>query len=70
VSADASKDEVSGRTFYEVTIAPNFEGAALEGLTLVPGMPVEVFMKTQNRTPLNYLTQPLLNYFTRAFREE
>jgi HlyD family secretion protein len=33
-------------------------------------MPVEVFMRTEERTPLSYLTQPLTGYFKRAFREE
>ncbi|WP_234899577.1 hypothetical protein [Ruegeria lacuscaerulensis] len=43
---------------------------ALENVSLVPGMPAEAFLKTENRTPLSYLTQPLAVYFQRAFRED
>ena len=40
----------------------------LNGQTLLPGMPVEVFIKTDERTPLSYLVKPLSDYFTKAFR--
>ena len=33
-------------------------------------MPVEAFIKTDERTPLAYLVQPLSVYFSRAFRED
>jgi HlyD family secretion protein len=32
-------------------------------------MPVEVFIRTGERTPLAYLVKPLAEYFNRAFRE-
>jgi HlyD family secretion protein len=32
-------------------------------------MPVETFLRTENRTPLAYLLKPLTDYFTKAFRE-
>ncbi|MDH5454067.1 MAG: HlyD family type I secretion periplasmic adaptor subunit, partial [Paracoccaceae bacterium] len=41
----------------------------LGNLVLVPGMPVEVFIRTGDRTPLAYLLRPLADYFNRAFRE-
>jgi hypothetical protein len=44
--------------------------AAMPGLRCCPGMPVETFLKTEDRTPLSYLVQPLAVYFQRAFREE
>ncbi len=40
-----------------------------EGLTLIPGMPVEAFIRTDDRTPLAYLVKPLTDYFNKAFRE-
>jgi HlyD family secretion protein len=43
---------------------------SLADIRLIPGMPVEAFMKVEDRTPLSYLTQPLMVYFQRAFREE
>ena len=39
------------------------------GLTLIPGMPVEAFIRTAARSPLNYFLKPLSNYFICAFRE-
>ncbi|MEM9793362.1 MAG: HlyD family type I secretion periplasmic adaptor subunit, partial [Pseudomonadota bacterium] len=41
----------------------------LGDLVLLPGMPVEAFIRTGDRTPLNYLVKPLSDYFTKAFRE-
>jgi HlyD family secretion protein len=38
-------------------------------VTLIPGMPVEAFIRTQDRTPLAYLIKPLSDYFAKAFRE-
>jgi HlyD family secretion protein len=37
---------------------------------LVPGMPVEVFVKTGERRVLSYLVKPLSDQITRAFREQ
>jgi HlyD family secretion protein len=71
LSADAEVDEATGIAFYEAVIRPDETAlAALEHVTLLPGMPVEAFLKTEDRTPLSYLTQPLLVYFNRAFRED
>ncbi len=36
---------------------------------LLPGMPVEAFIKTGNQTALAYLTEPLRTFFRRAFRD-
>lgn len=71
VSPDAFTDERTGRTYYTATLAPN-EGELekLEGLTLVPGMPVEGFIKAGDRTPLTYLTKPFTDYFSGAMLEE
>lgn len=70
ISADAFVDQVTGTSFYDAEIVLN-EGEAdrLEGETLIPGMPVEVFIRTKDRTPLAYLLRPLTGYFNRAFRE-
>jgi HlyD family secretion protein len=45
------------------------EGARLGARALVPGMPVEVYLKTGQRSPLAYLLKPVGDYFARAFRE-
>lgn len=39
-------------------------------LPLAPGMPVEVHIRTGERTPLSYLVKPLTDYFRRSLREE
>lgn len=70
VSPDVFVDEISGETYYAAEILPvSNELEKLEGLEVVPGMPVQAFLKTSERTPLNYLLKPLMDYFTKAFRE-
>lgn len=70
VSADAFIDEVTGTGYYQVELIPQ-EGEIekLGDITLLPGMPVEAFLRTSARTPLQYLTKPLTDYFAKAFRE-
>ncbi|MEE9388448.1 MAG: HlyD family type I secretion periplasmic adaptor subunit [Paracoccaceae bacterium] len=70
ISADAFADEATGVRYYGARVAIlDGEAEKLGSQILLPGMPVEVFIKTNERTPLEYLTQPLTDYFTRAFRE-
>lgn len=70
VSADAFTDEATGASFYEAEIIlDEGEMARLGEETLLPGMPVEAFIRTDDRTPLAYLLRPLADYFNRAFRE-
>ena len=71
ISADAFRDEVTGTTYYRIEVVPN-EGelAKLGKRHLVPGMPVEVFIQTGERTALNYLVRPITDYFARALRED
>lgn len=71
VSADLSTDDRTGQKYYTVRISLKPEGiAALKGLRLVPGMPVEAFIQTSSRTVLSYLTRPLADQVRRAFREK
>lgn len=70
VSADALEDEATRTPYYEAVIAPDLSVLAdMPGIELLPGMPVETFLRTRDRTPLSYLLQPLTVYFDRAFRE-
>lgn len=70
VSADSYLDESSGNTFYEAEVMPlTSELEKLGEQVLVPGMPVEAYIRTAERSPLSYLTKPLMDYFYRAFRE-
>jgi HlyD family secretion protein len=70
ISADVSREEKSGLSYYTVRIAIDpSEVARLGNVRLVPGMPVEAFMKTYDRTVISYLTKPLHDQISRAFRE-
>lgn len=70
ISADALTDEASRVSYYraEIVLDPG-ELDKLSGHAIIPGMPVEVFIRTGERTPLAYLVRPLAEYFNRAFRE-
>jgi HlyD family secretion protein len=70
ISADVTADQRSGQNFYTVRISITAEEIArLGNVKLVPGMPVEAFMKTYDRTVISYFTKPLQDQVTRAFRE-
>ncbi|WP_237212571.1 HlyD family type I secretion periplasmic adaptor subunit [Ruegeria lacuscaerulensis] len=70
VSADTFTDENTGQTFYRAEVVPEDDQIErLNGQALLPGMPVEAMIKTDERTPLSYLIKPLADYFNRAFRE-
>lgn len=71
VSADAFTDEQRGTSYYTAQLILN-EGEIdrlPDGVALLPGMPVEAFLRTDDRTPLAYLLKPLTDYFVKAFRE-
>ncbi|MCH2067374.1 HlyD family type I secretion periplasmic adaptor subunit [Shimia sp.] len=71
VSADAFQDDQTGGSFYKAEIElldGEVEKLPAEA-SLVPGMPVDAFFRTRDRTPWEYLTKPLTDYFVRAFRE-
>lgn len=56
--------------YYRAEIAPDADEVDKpRGLTLIPGMPVEAFIQTDERTPLAYLLKPFTDYFSRALRE-
>lgn len=71
ISADAFEDEATGQSYYRAEIVLN-EGEVdklAAGTVLIPGMPVEAYIKTGDRTPIAYLVKPVTDYFARAFRE-
>ena len=70
VSADAFNDQKTGATFYRAEIVLEAEDMVKLGdKELLPGMPVEAFIKTGDRSPMAYLLKPFTDYFQRAFRE-
>jgi HlyD family secretion protein len=59
ISADLTTDQRTGLSYYTVRIAvPPAELTRLKGFKVMPGMPVESFIQTAERTVLSYLTKP------------
>lgn len=72
ISPDALTDDVTGQRFYRARIEmPEGEAGKLPaGTTLIPGMPVDAYLRTGDRSPLAYLVKPLADYFNKALRED
>jgi HlyD family secretion protein len=71
ISADISTDQRSGASYYTIRIGmPAEEVAKLGDVKLVPGMPVETFVQTGDRTVISYLAKPFTDQLKRAFREK
>jgi protease secretion system membrane fusion protein len=71
VSADRTLDERTGQAYYKVRAAVAPEGVKmLAHLEIRPGMPVELFIKTGERTMMNYLLKPLFDRAQTAMAEE
>lgn len=73
VSADRLTDQATHQSYYLARVAVTEAGKqkldAL-GLTVLPGMPAEVIIKTGERTFLNYLLRPIQDRLAQAFRED
>jgi HlyD family type I secretion membrane fusion protein len=61
VSADLKTDPISGLPYYEARLrVPKSELARTQGVEIIPGMPVDVFIYSgRSRTLLDYLFEPL-----------
>ena len=71
ISADTSTDQRTGQSYYTIRAAmPANAAKQLGNVKLLPGMPVEVFVQTGERTVVSYLMKPLHDQFMRAFREK
>jgi HlyD family secretion protein len=70
ISADISQDQKTGMSYYLGRVSlSSAELSKLAGLKLLPGMPVEAFVRTEDRTVLSYLVKPLHDQIAKAFRE-
>lgn len=71
VSPDAITDERTGRSYYRarVEIGDGEIAKLPEGSELLPGMPVQAYLATSDKSPATYLLKPLADYFNTAFRE-
>jgi protease secretion system membrane fusion protein len=71
VSADRFVDEKTGAPYYKLQAQVTPEGKkALANLQVRPGMPVEVFVKTGERTLMSYLLKPVFDRAKTALTEE
>jgi HlyD family secretion protein len=71
ISADISTDQRTGVNYYTIRIGLTAdEISRLGDIKLVPGMPVETFVQTSDRTVISYLARPLYDQLHRAFREK
>jgi len=70
ISADTSRDQQTGATFYTIRVTlPAAEFARLGQSRIAAGMQAEVFVRTEDRTPFEYIVKPLKDQIARAFRE-
>ncbi|MFK5997752.1 MAG: HlyD family type I secretion periplasmic adaptor subunit [Rhodobacterales bacterium] len=71
LSADVFTDKATGANYYQVELKPKpGEMAKLGHAKLLPGMPVEAFLQTGERSTFSYLVKPVTDYFNKAFREK
>jgi HlyD family secretion protein len=71
VSPDVTTDQRTGQSYYTIRVSmPSEEIKRLGDAKLIPGMPVEAFVQTGDRTMLSYLIKPLSDQLMRAFREK
>ncbi len=71
IDADLTINEVAQTQFYKVRLTiPKEELGKLSGQKLVPGMPVEAFITTGNRTVFAYLMKPITDQIAHALKEE
>lgn len=70
VSPASARDPSTGQDYDIAYVQLIDDGSqTLDGMKLVPGMPAEVFVSTQERTAVSYLVKPFTDQMNRAFRE-
>jgi len=70
VSPASARDPSTGQEYYVANVQLAEDAVAqLNGMRLVPGMPAEVFVSTDERTAASYLVKPFTDQMSRAFRE-
>jgi membrane fusion protein, protease secretion system len=73
VAADRTVDERTGNPYYKVRVRVTPEGQkkiAANHMNIRPGMPAELFVKTGERTMMNYLLKPIFDRAHSAMAEE
>ncbi|AZO56275.1 MULTISPECIES: HlyD family type I secretion periplasmic adaptor subunit [unclassified Mesorhizobium] len=71
IAADVTRDQHTNEVYYVVRITPDPKDLTKLGpASLIPGMPVEAFIRTGDRKMLSYLMKPLTDQMMRAFRDQ
>lgn len=70
VAAAATTDPTTGAAVFLAQAKPRDMADLPAHITLLPGMPVDVFVTTQERTALEYMIQPVRQSFARSMTEE
>ncbi|MEM7070094.1 MAG: HlyD family efflux transporter periplasmic adaptor subunit, partial [Pseudomonadota bacterium] len=71
ISADRLVDQVTQEPYFDARLILDEDlPAALNKEQIYPGMPVDTFIKTGDRTFIEYLLKPVTDSFSKAFREE
>jgi len=70
VSAASQQDSQTGERFYLAQVEVEHDTVDFDLGQLVPGMPVEVFVETEQQTAIAYFMKPFTDQIARAFREE
>jgi len=71
VSADRLTDEKTGQPYYKLKAKVAPEGIKMiADLQIRPGMPVDLFVKTGERTMMNYILKPILDHIKMAMSEK
>jgi HlyD family secretion protein len=70
VAPDLSRDNQTGASFFMVRVRLVEEQIVRLGAQrLLPGMPVEVYIQTEQKTAFIYLMKPIFDQFSRALKE-
>ena len=70
VSAAATSDPNSGQSYYLAEAEVTGDMSVLGDRGLIPGMPVDVYVQTEEQVAIAYFVKPFTDQIARAFREE
>ncbi|MCR8726791.1 HlyD family type I secretion periplasmic adaptor subunit [Frigidibacter sp. ROC022] len=71
ISPTSISDPMTGQSYYRIELSvPPDQLALLGEAEVIPGMPIEAFLQTGERSVLSYLTKPLMDQIGLAFRDD
>ena len=70
ISADSIIDQITGLPYFVVDVEiPDSQLPKLQGQSLLPGTPADIFIQTEKISVLNYLLNPLKNTLKKTMRD-